>query len=82
MTNRLLYTVSLDIPGTTFIATGCNMDDVVKWCLDSHDGPSAVARVTILEDVAWTVCYKVLLLWMDMTFSLHTLHIWVVELLE
>eukprot|EP00434_Breviolum_minutum_P041127 symbB.v1.2.036582.t1/scaffold5198.1/size29900/2 len=27
------------------------MDDVVKWCLDSHDGPSAVARVTILEDV-------------------------------
>ena len=31
------------------------MDDVVKWCLDSHDGPSAVARVTILEDVAWTI---------------------------
>lgn len=45
------------------------MDDVVKWCLDSHDGPSAVARVTILEDVAWTVCYEVLLVCMDMDYT-------------
>ena len=24
--------------------TGCSMDDVVKWCLESAEGPAAVAR--------------------------------------
>ncbi|CAL1149002.1 unnamed protein product [Cladocopium goreaui] len=32
----------------------CSMDDVVKWCLESAEGPAAVARVTILEHVVST----------------------------